>query len=261
MALHPELLKGTGNDYVYVAYTYIDKQKGADPDVVDPASPYRYLYGKIVRLHYDAAKATLSDPVDVITRLPAGDDHDGGRLKIGPENKLFFTIGDQGHNQFQNFCLPIEAQRLPTQNEIAVRNYASYVGKSLRISLDGSIPPDNPKLKGVISHVYTYGHRNPQGLDIAANGIIYSSEHGPKTDDEINILTSGPNYGWPHVAGFKDDKAYKYARWANSRKPPCSQLKYDDLAIPSSVPQQRESSFRKPFVNPLATMFTVATGF
>ena len=123
MALHPELLKGTGNDYVYVAYSYIDKEKGAHPDVVDPASPYRYLYSKIVRLHYDAAKVTLSGPVDVIKGLPAGDDHDGGRLKFGPANKLFFTIGDQGHNQFQNFCLPIEAQRLPTRTEIAARNY------------------------------------------------------------------------------------------------------------------------------------------
>ncbi len=260
MALHPELLKGTGNDYVYVAYTYIDKEKGADPEVADPASPYRYLYGKIVRLRYNAAKATLSDPVDVITGLPASDDHNGGRLKFGPEKKLFFTVGDHGHNQFGNFCLSIDSQRLPTRKEIALRNYASYVGKTLRIDLDGSIPSDNPKLKGIVSHVYTYGHRNPQGLDIGVNGIMYSSEHGPKTDDEINILTSGSNYGWPHVAGLKDDKAYQYAIWAKSRTP-CAQLKYDDLAIPSSVPQRRESDFRKPFVSPLATMFTVGTGF
>src|SRR3954453_2501370 len=55
MALHPDLLKGTGHDYVYVAYTYVDEKKGPDPDVADPASPYRYLYGKVVRLHYNAA--------------------------------------------------------------------------------------------------------------------------------------------------------------------------------------------------------------
>jgi glucose/arabinose dehydrogenase len=103
MALHPELLKGTGNDYVYVAYTYIDEKKGADLDVADPASPYHYLYGKIVRLHYNATNRILSDPVHIITGLPAGDDHNGGRLKLGPENKLYFTIGDQGHNQFANF--------------------------------------------------------------------------------------------------------------------------------------------------------------
>jgi PQQ-dependent dehydrogenase (s-GDH family) len=260
MALHPELLKGTGKDYVYVAYTYIDEKKGADPDVGDPASPFRYLYSKIVRLHYNAANRVLSDPVNIIAGLPVGDDHNGGRLKLGPGNKLHLTIGDQGHNQFGNFCLPIESQRLPTRKEVDAQNYASYVGKSLRINLDGSIPADNPKLNGVVSHVYTYGHRNPQGLDIAANGILYSSEHGPKTDDEINVLTSGSNYGWPHVAGLQDNKAYEYARWADSRTP-CAQLKYDDLAIPPSVPQEPESAFRKPFVNPLATMFTVATGF
>jgi PQQ-dependent dehydrogenase (s-GDH family) len=260
MALHPELLKGTGNDYVYVAYTYVDKKKGANPDVADPASPYRYLYRKIVRLSYHAANRTLSDPVNIITGLPAGDDHEGGRLKIGPGNKLHFTIGDQGHNQFGNFCLPIQAQRLPTQKEVDAQNYVSYVGKTLRINLDGSIPADNPKLDGVVSHVFTYGHRNPEGLDFAANGILYSSEHGPKTDDEINVLTSGSNYGWPHVAGFQDNKAYKYARWADSSTP-CSKLTYDDIAIPSSVPQEEESDFHEPFVNPLATMFTVATGF
>jgi len=172
MALHPELLKGTGNDYVYVAYTYVDKKKEPDPDVADPGSPYRYLYGKIVRLHYNAANRTLSDPVNIITGLPAGDDHQGGRLKIGPGNKLHFTIGDQGHNQFSNFCLHIEAQRLPTQKEIDARDYASYVGKTLRINLDGSIPLDNPRLNGVVSHVYTYGHRNPEGLVSASNGIL-----------------------------------------------------------------------------------------
>src|SRR3954452_11774850 len=262
MALHPGLLKGSGNDYVYVAYTYIDEKKGPDPDVADAASPYRYLYGKVVRLHYNAANRTLSDPVNIITGLPAGDDHLGGRLKIGPGNKLHFTIGDQGHNQFANFCLHIESQRLPTEAEVDARDYASYVGKTLRMNLDGSIPADNRRLNGVVSHVYTYGHRNPEGLDSASNGILYSSEHGPKTDDEINMLTSGSNYGWPHVAGFQDNKGYKYSRWADSSTPPCSQLKYDDTtAIPSSVPQAEESDFHQPFVSPLVTMFTVPTGF
>jgi PQQ-dependent dehydrogenase (s-GDH family) len=260
MALHPDLLKGVGRDYVYVAYTYVDRRKGPDPAVTDRASPYRYLYAKIVRLTYNAQDQTLSQPMNVIGGLPAGDDHVGGRLKFGPDKKLYFTIGDQGNNQFANFCQPIESQRLPTQNELDHGDYASYVGKVLRVNSDGSVPGDNPKLNGVVSHVFTYGHRNPQGLDFGPDGTLYSSEHGPKTDDEINILTPGSNYGWPHVAGFKDNKAYVYAQWAKSSTP-CGRLKYDDLMIPASVPQQPESAFEAPFVNPIATMFTVPTGY
>jgi PQQ-dependent dehydrogenase (s-GDH family) len=260
MALHPELLKGTGSDYVYVAYTYADQAKGPDLTVTDPASPYRFLYMKVVRLTYNAADRTLSRPVNVISGLPAGDDHLGGRMKFGPDQKLYLTLGDQGHNQFANFCLPIESQRLPTSKEIKDGNYAAYVGKILRVNLDGSVPADNPKLDGVVSHVFTYGHRNPQGLDFAPDGTLYSAEHGPKSDDEINVLTRGGNYGWPNVAGLKDNKAYVYARWGKSSRP-CSELKYNDMAIPSSVPQEQESAFQQPMVNPLATMFTVPTGF
>src|SRR5436190_2222775 len=118
MAFDPDLLKGTGSAYVYVAYTYVDKAKGPDPTVTDSASPYLFLYGKIVRFTYSAADRTLSRPMNVISGLPAGDDHVGGRSKFGPDTKLYFAIGDQGHNQFQNFCLPIESQRLPTQEEV-----------------------------------------------------------------------------------------------------------------------------------------------
>src|SRR4051794_16409930 len=85
MALHPDLLKGKGNDFVYVAYSYVDKAKGADPSVTDENSPYRYLYMKVVRFTYDAASATLAKPVDLITGLPASNDHMAGRLKVGPD--------------------------------------------------------------------------------------------------------------------------------------------------------------------------------
>src|SRR5690606_3683659 len=98
LALHPELLEGTGNDYVYAAYTYKDEALGPDETVPDPFNVYRFLYTKIVRLTYDAASGTLGDPVDVIAGLPAGNDHNSGRLKIGPDLRLHYTIGDGGKN-------------------------------------------------------------------------------------------------------------------------------------------------------------------
>ena len=66
-------------------------------------------------------------------------------MKIGPDRKLYYTIGDLGNNQLGNYCTPIEAQRLPTQGEIQAKNYAAYVGKALRLNLDGSIPNDNQR--------------------------------------------------------------------------------------------------------------------
>jgi PQQ-dependent dehydrogenase (s-GDH family) len=249
-----------GNNVVYTAYTYTDRTLPPHATVRDPASPYRFLYTKIVRLTYDPAKKTLGNPVTLIAGLPAGNDHVAGRLKIGPDRKLYLTIGDQGNNQLGNYCNPIEAQRLPTQPEIAAKNYIAYVGKSLRLNLDGSIPSDNPEIGGVRSHVFTYGHRNPQGIDFGPDGTLYESEHGPKTDDEINILKPGGNYGWPHVAGKKDGNAYDYARWAESTTP-CAQIKFSDLAIPATVPHEPESAFTRPFTEPIATMFTVPTGY
>jgi PQQ-dependent dehydrogenase (s-GDH family) len=246
------------NNFVYTAYTYTDRSLPAHATVADPASPYRFLYTKIVR--FTRSGDALTNPVNVITGLPAGNDHQSGRLKLGPDRKLYYTIGDQGNDQLGNYCIPIEAQRLPTQTEIAGKDYVAYVGKSLRLNLDGSIPNDNPQVGGVRSHIFTYGHRNPQGIDFGPDGTLYSSEQGPKTDDEINILKAGQNYGWPHVAGKKDGKAYEYARWAESTTP-CAQIRFSDLSIPATVPREPESAFTKPFTEPIATMFTVPTGY
>ena len=248
------------NNVVYTAYTYTDRTLPPHETRAD-TSPYRFLYTKIVRFTYDRAKEMLGSPVTLVAGLPAGNDHQAGRMKIGPDRKLYYTIGDQGNDQLGNYCVPIEAQRLPTQAEIKAKNYAAYVGKSLRLNLDGSIPDDNPQIEGVRSHVFTYGHRNPQGIDFGPDGTLYESEHGPKTDDEINILKAGTNYGWPHVAGLKDDKAYEYARWAESAPVPCAQLKFSDLAIAPTVPREPESAFTRPFTEPIATMFTVPTGY
>ena len=261
LALHPELGQGTGNDYVYTAYTYVDEAEGPDPQVEDEASPYHQLYTKIIQLTYNEADGTLSDPVDLITGLPASNDHNSGRLKVGPDNTLYYTLGDQGNNQGANVCLAIEAQRLPTEEEIANEDYVAYVGKSLRLNLDGSIPEDNPELDGVKSHVFTYGHRNMQGIDFAPDGTLYATEHGPKTDDEVNILTSGGNYGWPNVAGFNDGKAYEHANWELAENPPCEETTFSEYEIPENVPHEPESAFTEPMVEPIATMFTVDTGW
>jgi len=257
LTFHPDLLQGKDRDYVYVSYTYDDRELGADPDAVFAAPGYRYLYMKVVRFTYDAKSEKLIDPRDVITGLPAGNDHNAGRLKFGPDAKLYLTLGDQGHNQLGNNCLPIESQRLPTQTEMTARDFSSYVGKTLRLNLDGSIPRNNPELAGVVSHVYSYGHRNTQGIDFGAGGTLYGSEHGPHTDDEVNVIKPGGNYGWPHVAGKQDDQFYVYARWRDASKP-CQDLTYDFTRVPPSVPFAKESDYNELFIEPITSLFTAA---
>ena len=244
--LHPELLKGTGHDHVFVAYTY-----DADPG---PAMARRL---KIRRYTYDAAAQKLTSPVDVITNLPAHTDHAGGRLIVGPGQKLYLTRGDGGANWLSNYCLANQAQNLPTAAQVAARDWSTYLGKILRLNLDGSVPADNPLLNGVRSHVYSYGHRNPQGLQAGPSGLLYSSEHGPSTDDELNLIAAGGNYGWPYVAGYRDDRSYVFADWSHSTNPPCTSLKFDEFNVPPSVPRQRESEWRGTFTPPLRTFFTV----
>jgi len=260
LALHPEFLRGTGRDDVYVAYTYVDRALPADLRVRDEASPFRHLYARVARYRFVRADGTLVDPVVVLDGLPTGNDHAGLRLKFARDGLLHLTIGDMGGNQLGNYCHAIQSQRLPTRDEVERRDWAAYEGKTLRIALDGAIPPDNPAIDGVVSHVYTYGHRNPQGLAVGPDGTLYTSDHGPKTDDEVNVLTAGGNYGWPHVAGYRDDHAYVYARWSDAGTP-CQTLKFSDLHLPESVPRAPESAFRAPMVAPLTTLFTVPNGY
>ena len=256
LALDPGLLKGTGNDYVYAAYTYVDKSLPQHDWVKDPFSPYANLFAKIVRLTYNEADGTLSDPVEIIAGMPGQNDHNSGRLKFGPDSKLYYTIGDGGKGQLGNWCIPIEAQRLPTAEELSAKNWVAYQGKSLRLNLDGSIPEDNPSIDGVASHVFTYGHRNMQGIDFGPDGTLYASEQGPKTDDEINVLVGGDNYGWPHVVGFKDDMAYQMARW-DLATTPCADLTFSDITIDPSVPVTNETDWPGEQHDPVATLFTV----
>jgi PQQ-dependent dehydrogenase (s-GDH family) len=199
MAIHPALyadVATTTNNYVFIVYTY--------------NSGGRKL--RISRFTFNNATKTLGSELTLLQGMPASNDHNSGRLIFGPDVKLYYTFGDQGSNQFANACLPILAQNLPTSTS----DYANYPGKILRINTDGTIPTDNPTLAGIKSHVYTYGHRNPQGLVFAQDGTLYSSEHGAKVDDELNKIVASKNYGWPQLAGYYDNMAYAYCNWSSA---------------------------------------------
>jgi glucose/arabinose dehydrogenase len=112
--------------------------------------------------------------------IPGDTNHNGGRIKVGPDGYLYVTTGER------------------YKPELA-QDKDSLGGKILRISLDGSIPQDNPWPD---SPVYSWGHRNPQGLAWQPDtGVLYSSEHGQSSHDEINIIKPGANYGWPLIEG------------------------------------------------------------
>ncbi len=250
MALHPDLLKSRGRDWVYLASTY-DADAGSGVN--------RRL--QVRRYTYDVAARTLGSPVTVIDNLPAHDDHGGARLLVGPDGKLYLSRGDQGSNWLANYCNAIHSQDLPTAAQIAKRDWSTYQGKILRLELDGSIPADNPTISGVRSHIHSYGLRNTQGLVFGSTGLLYGAEHGPSTDDEVDLLQAGKNYGWPHVAGYNDDRSYAYANWSASTTP-CATLKFNSLTPPPSVPQTKESTWSHPeFVPPMTTLFTAPAGY
>jgi PQQ-dependent dehydrogenase (s-GDH family) len=245
LALHPDFSFNMGTDFVYVAHTY-DADAG-------PALARRL---GIRRYRFDTASATLVEPTEILRDLPSHDDHVGGRLAIGPDRRLYLTIGDGGANFGPNRCLANRAQDLPTAADVKASNWGAYFGKILRLELNGAIPANNPLLEGVRSHVFSYGHRNPLGLAFGPAGALYESEHGPSSDDEVNLIQLGRNYGWPRVAGYRDDKAYVYSNWSASTEP-CAGLPGRG-ALPLSVPSQVETSWNHPqFTPPLQTFFTV----
>jgi glucose/arabinose dehydrogenase len=137
---------------------------------------------RVVRFHDDGT--ALSQRKIIIEGLPAAQFHAGCRLRFGPDGKLYVTTGDA------------------TTREIA-QKLDSLGGKTLRLDTDGTIPADNP-FPG--SPVFSYGHRNSQGLDWQpGTGLQFQTEHGPSGfdgpggGDEVNIVEKGKNYGWPVV--------------------------------------------------------------
>lgn len=114
--------------------------------------------------------------------IPGGEKNSGGRIKIGPDGMLYATTGDVGKSE-------------------NAQNLNSLAGKILRMTVNGDVPADNPFKN---SYIYSYGHRNPQGLAWDDNGKLYSSEHGESGHDEINLIQAGKNYGWPVVQGDEE---------------------------------------------------------
>jgi len=227
----------------YVTYTYQDQGQSRQ---------------KIVRLRYDQVSKTLTPEDTIIDNIPAANDHQGSRLIFGPDGNLYLSKGDLGRNQGTNRCLPNEAQRLPTAKEVEAKDWSGYLGKVLRLTPDGGIPSDNPLLNEVRSHVYTLGQRNPQGL-VFVDDILYEVDHGPSTDDELNILVPGGNYGWPYVAGFRDDQSYAYIKWADI--PGCEKIDAN-VYLPPDYPRSLESDFDAPnFQEPVKTFYTVPNGY
>lgn len=128
----------------------------------------------------------LGAPARVFDGIPAAGNHNGGRIAFGPDGMLYATTGDAGDRQ--------NAQDLESPG-----------GKILRLTPDGGIPDDNPF---PASPVYSYGHRNPQGIAWGADGTLYASEFGQNTWDELNVIEPGGNYGWPEVEGIAEQDGF-----------------------------------------------------
>lgn len=150
------------NGFVYLMYTYAENGR---------------LYNRVVRMRIEG-NAALDEEI-LLDRIPAGQFHNGGRIKIGPDDYLYIATGD-------------------AQDRDLAQDINSLAGKILRIGTDGSLPSDNP-ING--SPVYALGFRNPQGLAWNDKKVLYASEHGETAHDEINIIQPLGNYGWPYVTG------------------------------------------------------------
>lgn len=151
---------------VYVVYNY-----GSGWDISERLSTFEWNGTNLVNENI------------LLDEIPGGGIHNGSRILFLTDGTLLMTTGDTGDGGNSS-------QSLNSLN-----------GKVLRLNADGSIPADNPYVN---SYVYSWGHRNAQGLCSGPNGLIYSSEHGQNTNDEFNIIEPTRNYGWPEVEGYCD---------------------------------------------------------
>lgn len=179
------------------------------PDFKDSQEVYAYYtyedngqFNRIVKLKLE--NDTWKEEEVLIDKIPSGQYHHGGRLKIGPDDKLYATTGDASDEQ-------------------NAQDKDSLGGKILRINLDGSKPKDNPMSN---SYVYSYGHRNPQGLVWTPDGQMFASEHGNQANDEINEIKKGHNYGWPVIEGNEEN---------NNMETPIFTSGSDDTWAPSGI--------------------------
>lgn len=163
---------------------------------VDPSfATNGYLYACVSRndggwvnqlLRYKVGPETIAfDGYVIRAGMTAATIHDGCRIRFGPDGNLWLTMGENGNGKL-------------------AQDPAALNGKVLRVAPDGTVPPDNPILRGASARTYAYslGHRNPQGLAVQpGTGTVFEIEHGAATNDEINVLSAGANYGWPAQEG------------------------------------------------------------
>ncbi|MGB4850042.1 MAG: PQQ-dependent sugar dehydrogenase, partial [Saprospiraceae bacterium] len=192
-----------------------------DPDFLNPANAFIYfLYSynsgtvsapatkfKIERLTWDWNTQSVVANRDLVTDISSGYDHLGGRLLaiMRDEGKpyLFLSVGEHGVSETNSPDCYVPQSTNPNNQ---AQNPDTDNGKIHRFNLDGSIPFDNP-IPG--NSFYTRGHRNPQGLMYVPQlDLLFDAEHGDRTDDEINLLHAGMNYGWKWVRGYHDDNNY-----------------------------------------------------
>ncbi len=166
-----------------------------------------------------AGSLELGAREQVLDGIPSASIHNGGRIAIGPDGMLYATAGDAGNTD--------NAQDLD-----------SLGGKILRMTIEGDVPEDNPFPD---SFVFSYGHRNPQGIGWASDGRMFASEFGQSTWDELNIIEAGSNYGWPEVEGIAEQEEYvdPVQQWKPSEASPSGITITDDAIFIANLRGER----------------------